>query len=233
MNILQTNELTKCFDGLKAVDRLDFHIEEGETRGLIGPNGAGKTTFLNLVAGNLKPTKGKVYFQEEDVTGLSPHRIAQKGVARTFQIPNLFWKLPVSENVLGVTQITNSKAKALQKKKEVMDLVGLKEKQGTMVAELSHGDQRLLEIALALAASPRLLLLDEPTSGLSKEETKEIVKVIGKIDKSIILVEHDIQVVTGLSDLITVLHRGRILFEGTPEEVKKDEEVQSIYLRGG
>jgi branched-chain amino acid transport system ATP-binding protein len=137
----------------------------------------------------------------------------------------------VFENILGVAQFGNSKKGAFSKAEKVMELVGLKNERGILASELSHGDQRLLEIALALAASPKLMLLDEPTSGLSTEETTQMVEVIEKVGKSIILVEHDLEVVTSLSDSITVLHRGKILFEGTPKEVKEDKEVQSKYLR--
>lgn len=231
MTILETHGLTKSFDGVIAVDEVDLVLEKGEVRGLIGPNGAGKTTLLNLITGNLKPTKGEVYIRGEDVTGLPPYKIAQRGIGRTFQIPNLFWELSVGENILGVTQLASSKRKALEKQEEIMDLVGLKRKRKILVAELSHGDQKLLEIALALGACPRLLLLDEPTSGLSEQETDQMVKVIGKIDQTIILVEHDFEVVSGLSDLISVLDRGEIIFEGTPDQVQKDEEVKSIYLK--
>ncbi len=232
MNILETDGLTKRFDGFEAVAGVDFSIGKGEIKGVIGPNGAGKTTFLNLITGDLKPTSGKIYFEGSDIAGLPMHILARRGIARTFQIPALFWQLSVLENILGVTQRETSYRKALARTEEIVAQVGLEDEKETLASELAHGDQKRLEIALALASSPKLLLLDEPTSGLSEEETEQIVKIIEGVNQSIILVEHDIEVVADLSHLITVLHRGKVIFEGTYDEVKRDEKVQSVYLRG-
>lgn len=232
MNILETDRLTKSFDGFEAVAGVDFSIGKGVIKGVIGPNGAGKTTLLNLISGDLKPTAGKIYFEGNNISDLPPHRLARKGIARTFQIPALFWQLSVLENVLGVTQCGSSYRKALAKAEEIVAQVGLEDEKETLASELAHGDQKRLEIALALAGSPKLLLLDEPTSGLSGEETEKIANIIKGVDQTTLLVEHDIEVVADLSHIITVLHQGRVIFEGTYDEVKGNKKVQSVYLRG-
>jgi len=241
--ILETKDLTKAFGGLVAVDAVNFKVEEGELRGIIGPNGAGKTTLFNLVIGYLKPTSGKIFFYGKDITGLPPHVISQMGISATFQLTSLFPGMTVLENIwVGVHSRSKrrwhpfiharSLARTKSKAEEICTLVGLGDKMNEVAASLSHGDQRLLEIAVALSTDPALLLLDEPTAGMSPKEVENVVKVIKELSqtKTIILVEHNVDVVLRLAETITVLNEGRIIAEGSPDEISANEDVQRIYL---
>ena len=237
MSLLETKELTKNFGSLRAIDRLNFRLESGETRAVIGPNGAGKTTLINLLAGELSPSKGEIYFEGILISKLSVHRVARLGISRTFQIVNLFPNLTVEENIRAATQVSRPwlrwSRSAQQTTERVLTQVGLRGKSEQRVRELSHGDQRLLEIGIALAQEPKLLLLDEPTAGLSPVETQAMIELIGQLEKmAILIVEHDMNVVLALADKITVLHRGQILAEGLPAEVQANAQVQEVYLRG-
>jgi branched-chain amino acid transport system ATP-binding protein len=239
--VLETRGLTRVFGGLTAVDRVDFAVEAGEIRAVIGPNGAGKTTFFNLITGVFPPTSGQIRFRGDDITGLPVHRISQKGIARTVQVTSIFPTLTVQENVwLGVQsrdRLNPLRARAnmravARRVEEIMALVGLGAEAEAEAAELSHGDQRLLEIALALSTEPHLLLLDEPTAGLSAKETRDMVQVVRGLSRqrTIVIVEHDMDVVMELADVITVLHMGRVLAEGPPQATRDNPLVQEVYL---
>ena len=247
MALIECHEVTRRFGGLIAVDNVDMTVEAGETRAIIGPNGAGKTTLFNLLTGVLTASEGQVIFEGRNITSLPVHDIIQRGISRTFQLTHLFPELSVLENVriaaqarnnrrwyfLGGSQIINdSKATAL----EAIKKLGLGDRATMQAGMLSHGDQRLLEIAMALSQNPRLLLLDEPTQGLSIEETERAIKILKDLlnssDLTVILVEHDMEVVFRLAEKITVLHRGRVIADGSPDTVKADVSVQEAYLGG-
>ena len=247
MALIECHEVTRRFGGLIAVDNVDMTVEAGETRAIIGPNGAGKTTLFNLLTGVLTASEGQVIFEGRNITSLPVHDIIQRGISRTFQLTHLFPELSVLENVriaaqarnnrrwyfLGGSQIINdSKATAL----EAIKKLGLGDRATIQAGMLSHGDQRLLEIAMALSQNPRLLLLDEPTQGLSIEETERAINILKDLlnssDLTVILVEHDMEVVFRLAEKITVLHRGRVIADGSPATVKADISVQEAYLGG-
>ena len=244
--LLKVRGLVKSFEALVAVNEVDFNLSENEIRAVIGPNGAGKTTFFNLLTGHLSPTKGKIVFRGEDITRLSPAQISHKGISRSFQIINIFPNFSALENIRIAVQSRNrfhnpfihvSRLKNEKEKAEIiMNLVGLEGKAEVVAPNLSHGDQRHLEIGIALATDPVLLLLDEPTAGMSPGETAETAKLIRKIAReeglTIIIVEHDMNVVMEVADTITVFHQGSIIAEGSPDEIKKNEKVQEAYLRG-
>lgn len=242
LNLLETKELTKSFGGLIAVNNVNFQVEKGELRAIIGPNGAGKTTFFNVIAGKLPPTKGEIWFKGENITHLPPYVITKRGIGRSYQITNIFPKLAVFENVRLAAQAmevtfnfwkdvkfldrVNQKVMGILEKLKLIDLKDVR------AANLPHGLQRHLEIGIALASEPELLLLDEPTAGMTEEETHRMMELIEEISKAltIILVEHDMKFVMSVSKEITVLHEGRVLAEGAPEEIRNNEEVQRIYL---
>jgi branched-chain amino acid transport system ATP-binding protein len=224
-----------------AVDGLDFTVRAGEIRAVIGPNGAGKTTLFNLITGVLPPSRGQIRFRGEDITGLPAHRISQKGLARTVQVTSIFPTLTVTENVWLGAQSRGwlnpfARPAAMEtvrgQVEEVIALVGLTAEADAEAAELSHGDQRLLEIALALSTRPDVLLLDEPTAGLSAKETRDMVRVVRQLAarQTIVIVEHDMDVVMELADIITVLHMGRTLAEGPPQATRDNRLVQEVYL---
>lgn len=247
MPLLECRGLVRRFGALVAVDGIDLAVEPGEIRAVIGPNGAGKSTVFNLITSVLKPSAGQVIFAGEDVTGMPVHQVAQKGIARTFQLCHIFPALTVRENVriaaqardgrrwqfLGGGGVLNRSASAADDAIGRMRLTRLADATAAM---LSHGDQRLLEIAMAIAQKPRLLMLDEPTQGLSIEETGRAVQILKDMlaagDLSVLLVEHDMEVVFKLADNITVLHRGRVIADGAPAVVRASAEVRSAYLGG-
>jgi branched-chain amino acid transport system ATP-binding protein len=243
--LLEVEEATKTFGSLVAVDRVSLRVEEGELRAIIGPNGAGKTTFFNMISGFFAPTRGRILFAGRDVTSLAAAERVAIGMARTFQVTQIFPELNVRENVRIAVEvaigyrlrpwITGSERRAVgERVDEILDLVGLSAKTGRLVGELSHGDQRANEIAMAIALKPRLLLLDEPTAGMGDQETHEATGLIQRLHRregfTIVLIEHDMKVVFGLADHITVLDRGRLLAEGTPAEIGANEAVQAAYL---
>jgi branched-chain amino acid transport system ATP-binding protein len=241
--ILETKNLVKSFGGLTAVYDVNLRIREGELASIIGPNGAGKTTLFNLLTGHLPLDSGRVIFQGRDITGLPPHTISRMGIGRSFQRLNIFPRLSTFDNVQVAVfsaqrQSRNlfSRASKLARRETeaILDNVGLLDKKDVKGGLLAHGDQKRLEMGIALAVEPNLLLLDEPTQGMSPRESAEITGLIQKLVKekglTLIFVEHDMNVVFGISDNIKVLHQGRIIFEGKPEEVKNNEEVQRIYL---
>jgi branched-chain amino acid transport system ATP-binding protein len=243
MAILQAQKLTKAFGGLMAVLDVDFTLEPGELRAIIGPNGAGKTTFFNMIAGNLEPTRGTILFRGQDITALPPHRRSHLGIGRSYQITNIFPDLTVFENIRVAAQTRRTTFtfwkdaekldEVMRRAEELLAAVGLTAKRHAMARTLAHGEQRYLEIAIALATDPVLLLLDEPSAGMSPEERGQTGQMIKKIaaNLSVILVEHDMDMVMGISDTITVFHQGEILAEGSPADVRANAEVQRVYLR--
>lgn len=248
MPLLECRGLVRRFGALVAVDDVDMTVEPGEIRAVIGPNGAGKSTFFNLVTGTLKPSAGRVVFAGEDVTGMPVHVVAQKGIARTFQHCHVFPALTVRENVRVAAQAREAGrwrclgggsvlARSATVADEAMDRLRLTRLADATAAMLSHGDQRLLEVAMAIAQRPRLLMLDEPTQGLSIEETARAVQILKDMlaagEISVLLVEHDMEVVFQLADNITVLHRGRVIADGRPDAVRADSGVRAAYLGGG
>ena len=241
--ILRAEKLHKSFGGLTAVYDVNLQIQEKELVSIIGPNGAGKTTLFNLLTGHLPADSGRVFFQEKEITRLPPHTISRMGIGRSFQRLNIFPRLSAFENIQVAVfsaqrQSRNlfSRASKLARRETeaILDSVGLLDKKEVKGGLLAHGDQKRLEMGIALAVEPNLLLLDEPTQGMSPRESAEITRLIQKLVKekglTLIFVEHDMNVVFGISDSIKVLHQGRIIFEGKPEEVKNNEEVQRIYL---
>ncbi|HME81471.1 MAG TPA: ABC transporter ATP-binding protein [Candidatus Eremiobacteraceae bacterium] len=241
--IFRTEGLSKYFDSLKAVDGVDFAVEEGEIHAIIGPNGAGKTTFFNMLTGNFAPTAGKIFFRDEDITGLPPHLITRKGIGRSFQISNIFGGLSVFENVRVAVQATYGDAPGIlvrpkwlgevdDKAEAIMERVGLTRFAYAQAATLSHGDEKRLEIGLVIAANPSLLLFDEPTAGMSLDESKQTMQMLQDLSKqhTIVLIEHDMDLVMSLSNTITVLQNGRKIAEGSPAEIKGNAQVQQAYL---
>ncbi len=246
MTILQTRELTRRFGGLAAVDRVSLGIQQGEVRSIIGPNGAGKTTLFNLITGALAPTAGRIVFKGRDITGLAPPVVFRLGIVRSFQISQVFPRLTVRENVAlmawGRVRSSGSpfaRARATPGEVDgradaVLDQVHLADRANQPAGTLAHGDRRRLEIAMALVAKPELLLLDEPTAGMSPEETKETALLLRSLAPAVtlVIVEHDMSVVMAISDRISVFHRGELLAEGPPEEIRANPEVQAVYLGG-
>jgi branched-chain amino acid transport system ATP-binding protein len=245
MSLLHVQNVSRHFGSLIAVNDVTLAVAPGELRAIIGPNGAGKTTFFNLISGFFPPTAGKIVFDEKDVTGFSPHKRVAIGMARTFQITEIFPELSVRENLRIPVEIASGQrlrpwlAHAVDHKvrtrvSELIDMAGLGDKANRLVGELSHGDQRATEIMMSLALQPRLLLLDEPTSGMGDQETYNITRLISGLHKehklSIVLIEHDMRVVFHLADRILVLAEGAMLAEGTPEEIAANEQVQAAYL---
>jgi branched-chain amino acid transport system ATP-binding protein len=239
----KTEHLTRAFSGFRAVNDVSIDIPAGGVRTIIGPNGAGKTTFFNLLSGLLAPSSGRIFFAGRDITALEPYRRARLGIARSFQITNIFAKLTVHENVRLAAQAVHDgaagfffpsrKMRGLDAAAErILHDVGLAEHGAVRAEFLSHGDQRRLEIGLVLAREPHVLLLDEPLAGMSPTETQATVELIVRIapGRTILLVEHDIDVVMAISETITVLQTGQILAVGTPAEIRANEAVQRAYL---
>ncbi len=241
--VLRTEDLSIRFGGLAALSNVNFELKRGEIRAIIGPNGAGKSTFFNCLTGVLKPTSGRILFNDEEITGLPPNRISQKGIARSYQITNILPNATVLENVRIAAQsrrhswslLTHhaSYRDIIEKAEAALGSVGLTGKEYELAANLSHGEQRTLEIAIALATEPQLLCLDEPTAGMSAGETHETMELVRRIGKdlTILIVEHDMQVVMELCHHITVLHYGQILAEGTPAEIQENPRVLEVYLK--
>lgn len=243
--ILKTEKLSKAFGGLVAVNKVDLDVQEREIHAIIGPNGAGKTTFFNLVTKYLNPAEGKVIFKGKDITKLPPHRICQRGLIRCFQRANIYPMLTVTESVQMA--VLSQRGKALNMFRpardmfrpevaNILDRVGLTEQANVRGDTLSHGDKKRLELAIALGNHPELLLLDEPTAGMSREETRATMELLRELRDSmnltILFTEHDMSVVFGIAERITVLHQGCIIAEGSPSEVQADEKVQQVYLGG-
>ena len=240
---VRVERLVKNFGGLRALDGVTLRVEPGERRAIIGPNGAGKTTLFNIITGLLPPTAGRILFDGQDVTGLPPHRRAQLGLGRTFQITNLFPKLSVRDNVLLAVQAADRARFTLHRPVEayphlfreaeaLMERWGLRDRAAAPVRFLSHGEQRQVELLLALAVRPKVLLLDEPAAGLSPAETAALAGIIRGLPRqtTILLIEHDMDVAFALADQVSVLHYGAVVAEGTPDAVRQDPQVAAIYL---
>jgi branched-chain amino acid transport system ATP-binding protein len=242
---LAVTDLRKQFGGIRAIDGVTLAIPQGDRRLLLGPNGAGKTTLFNLITGDLKPTSGTVRLFGEDITGVKPHSCAPRGLGRTYQILTLFPKSTLKENVqlalLGVSPLRWSPTSRIKGRREFEDRavaalarVGLADKADRPLSETSYGEKRRLEIALALAQEPKVLLLDEPFAGLSREERRDVQTLIASIprDITVVLIEHDMDVALELADTITVMYYGRVLCEGRRAEVVADSRVREIYFAG-
>ena len=231
------------FGGLAALNNVSFSLPAGEIRAIIGPNGAGKSTFFNCLTGVLRPTGGRIIFDGEDIAGLPPHRISRKAIARSYQITNILPGATVLENVRIATQSRHHSWNLLRhhgafgdlidRARAVLHAVGLRGKEEELAANLSHGEQRNLEIGIALATEPKLLCLDEPTAGMSPAETHDTMELVRRIakDLTILIVEHDMQVVMELAERITVLHYGEIIAEGPPAEIQRNPRVLEVYLK--
>ncbi|WP_323172506.1 ABC transporter ATP-binding protein [Natrialba sp. PRR66] len=247
--LLQTDGLVKRFGQFTATDRVDLTIERGEFRSVIGPNGAGKTTLFNLITGALPVTEGAIYFDGADITTLSPSARVRRGIGRSFQISNVFGGLTVRENVrLAIQSVARDEYTAVEslfkptdrydelndRTEAILDRIGLAHVAAEQANALAYGDKRRLEIGVVLATDPELVLFDEPTAGMSVEETRETIDLLEAVlvDQTLLLIEHDIELVMELSDRITVLNGGQILAEGTPEEIAANQDVQNAYLGG-
>ena len=245
--ILETIDLRKEFDALVAVDDVSIKVKQHSLHAIIGPNGAGKTTFFNLLSGNLDPTRGSVIFKGRNITHQPVHRTIHSGIGRSFQITNIFPNLTVFENIRLASQalgknnfnffLNADKFEDInQRAWEIAALVGLESQAGILARILPHGDQRKLELGMILAPDPEVLLLDEPTAGMAAEQVPDLINLIQEIQqsgqKTVLLVEHNMNVVMSISDTITVMHQGRVLAEGTPAEITADTEVQTAYLGG-
>ncbi len=243
--MLEVKAITKTFDGFKAVSNANLSVEKGEIVAVIGPNGAGKTTLFNLITGVLKPDSGQVLFKGEDITGLPPYEVCRKRISRSFQIVNVFQRLTIFENVqvavlsrMGKTWnlFSPSKKLVIQETNEILENVGLIKKKNYTSALLSHGDRKVLEIAIALGGDPEFLILDEPTAGMSPEETARCIDLVKRLSEklglTILFCEHDMELVFAIASRIMVMVRGATIIQGTCEQVRCDQAVQDAYLGG-
>lgn len=243
--MLAVKELSKSFGGFRAVNRANLEVERGEIVAVIGPNGAGKTTLFNLVTGVLKPDGGKVLFKNEDITGLPPHEVCRKRISRSFQVVNVFARLSVFENVrISVLArqrktwnlLSPATRMAERETEEILRNVGLIAKRDRVSGALSHGDRKVLEIAIAMGGNPEFLILDEPTAGMSPEETSRCIQLIKHLSErlglTILFCEHDMELVFGIANRIMVMVRGATIIQGTCEEVRRNQAVQDAYLGG-
>lgn len=243
--IIETRNVSKRFAGFKALNDVSVKIRPGILTSIIGPNGAGKSTFFNMLSGAFAPSDGQIVFMGEDITGMRPHEFAHTGIAKSFQITNLFPNFTALENVRIALQAhvsryglwrRRSALHGLSEQAEtVLKTVGLSERSNHLARELAHGQQRALEIGVALAGQPRLLLMDEPTAGMSPEETKVMMALIRKLveERTVVLVEHKMKMVMGISERIVVLHHGELIAEGTPDDIRANDLVKRVYLGQG
>ncbi|MCS6902843.1 MAG: ABC transporter ATP-binding protein [Candidatus Bipolaricaulota bacterium] len=230
--ILQTVNLRKSFGGLRALDNVTLTVRRGEIHAVVGPNGAGKSTLLNVLSGALSPDDGAILFEEKPIAGLRPHQIARLGLVRTFQISNLFENLTVEEALRAALACGRLRSTNLDRLRELLERFGLREQARRRAKELSHGDRRLVDLALAIAQEPKLCLLDEPTAGLSPPETARIVQLLLDLKakkQTLLIVEHDMSVVRALAESVTLLHQGQVQFAGTVAEIASSARFQSIY----
>jgi branched-chain amino acid transport system ATP-binding protein len=241
--MLRTEGISKSFGGFVAVRDVNISVERGRTACVIGPNGAGKSTLFNLITGHIEATRGRVMFGDKDITGQPPHTICRMGIGRSFQRTNIFPRLTVFDNVQiavlshlrrTLNLMSPARGMAHDETMAVLDAVGLAGEQQSTSGTLSYGLQKQLELGIALASDPQVLLLDEPTAGMSPQETADTIALIGRIVRdrglTLLFTEHDMDVVFSIAERITVLHQGAVLAEGTPEEVQRNEDVQRIYL---
>jgi branched-chain amino acid transport system ATP-binding protein len=246
MALLETRELSKSFGALTAVNGVSLAVEAGTLHSIIGPNGAGKTTLFNLLTGTFPPTAGKIFLEKRDITGTPAHRIAHLGLARSFQRTNVFPAFTLLDNVWVAAFACSPSWKGLlwrpseryagivERARRALADVGLGEKERRLAREISHGEQRQLELAIALAAQPRVLLLDEPAAGLSPEETRRMVALVRTLKGryTIVLIEHKMDIIMSVSDRISVMHFGSLIAEGTPQEIQRNPDVRRAYLGG-
>ncbi len=245
MNVLEIRGLVKNFGKLAAVAGVDLDFQEGQFTSIIGPNGAGKTTLFNLVTGRLSPSSGTVMFNGKEITGLAPFQIARLKLSRIFQITNLFPELTVNENIKvsvlakrketsKIFTLSKNRGQADEEAERILEVIGLRDKKHSLCGSLSHGDQRLVEVGVALAIDPILLLLDEPTGGMGPEETDRMVQFIRTLSEkqkvTILLVEHDMNVVFSVSERIVVMAQGTVIADGSPDEIRKNDRVREAYL---
>ncbi len=245
MGILEVDGVVKSFGGLRALQNVSFSVKKGEIRAVIGPNGAGKSTLFNVMTGLLTPDSGAVSFEGERISGLPPHRIIRMGIGRSFQITNIFPRMSVFENVQvalfahrrtgrDALRLARTFADVAEETLAILGMVGLADKSDSSASILSHGDQKRLEIAISLASRPKLLMLDEPTAGMSRFESRETVALLKKISEeqalTLVFTEHDMDIVFGISERITVLQQGAVIADGTPAEIKANPEVRKAYL---
>jgi branched-chain amino acid transport system ATP-binding protein len=243
MALLEVTDLYKDFGGLKVLFGINLRLEQGERHAIIGPNGAGKSTIFNVITGKYVPSRGKIAFNGRDITGLPTHRIARLGLARSFQVTNIFRTMTVFENmrnaVLSGNGIRHSVFSTLDRMSSIMEeterilaQIGLLDRKDELAGELAHGHQRALEIGLTIATDPVLILLDEPTAGMSSNETRETVKLIEHVTqgKTLLIVEHDMDVVFSLAHRISVIYYGEVLASGAPQEIREDQRVKDAYL---
>jgi len=243
--VLQVKALSKSFDGFRAVSEANLDVERGEIVAVIGPNGAGKTTLFNLITGIIKPDSGKVFFKNEDITGIPPYEICRKRISRSFQIVNVFQRLTVFENVqISILSrekktwdlFTPSKKLVVNETIEILKSVGMIDKKDQITALLSHGDRKVLEIAMALGGNPEFLILDEPTAGMAPEETTRCIGLIKRLSEqfglTILFCEHDMEIVFGIANRIMVMVRGTTIIQGCCEDVRCNQAVQDAYLGG-
>lgn len=246
--VLHLENINKSFGGLKALGDVNLHVEEGTTHAIIGPNGAGKSTLLNVCIGRLKPDTGSVTFDGQELTGKKPHEIAQIGVARVFQTPEIFQEMSLLENVMlpafshrdgafkfNASKLLSKQSEIREEAEHILEDVGLKEQMMTEAASLSRGDKRRLELGMCLILHPRLLLLDEPTAGMARHDTNATIDLLKKIKSrgmTKVIIEHDMHVVFSLADKVSVLARGQIIAGGDPEAVREDPKVKEAYLGG-
>jgi branched-chain amino acid transport system ATP-binding protein len=241
--MFRVEKLVKTFGGLMAVSQVSFTLKEGEISSIIGPNGAGKTTLFNLLTGHLKPDSGTIHFKDQNITALSPHRICQSGIGRSFQKTNIFPRLTAFDNVQVALMARQKKTRNIISKadgffqketEEILGSLGLGDKKDKTAGLLAHGDQRLLEIGITLGTFPELIMLDEPTAGMSPEESYRTMDLIHKIvlDRhlTLLFIEHDMNIVFGISEKVRVMHFGSIIAEGSPEAIRANAQVQKIYL---
>ncbi len=243
--ILITKELSKNFDGLTAVSNVDLQVEAGQIHAIIGPNGAGKTTFFNMLTGELPVSKGQVFYKDKNITGLKPNQIARIGIGRSFQQNKLFLKLTVLENVrlaehahipghFSLFRHFLSYRAPVERAWQILEELEMTEIAAQRAGELSHGQQRTLEVAVALAAEPELLLLDEPTSGMSPDESVKMIRLLKKLGShlTLIIIEHNMNLVMSISSFITVLYQGSVIASGKPSDIARDSAVRKAYLGG-
>lgn len=243
-NLLEVKGLVTKFSGYTILDDLDFSIEENELRVLLGPNGAGKTTLIDMITGRYKPAGGKIFFANQDITGMAPDRIFGLGISRKFQVPNLYETLSVFDNIMVSLQGDRKVVRSLLRRVtaedsdrigEILEMVGLEDKANDPADTLSHGERQWLELGMLIGSNPKLLLLDEPTTGMTEDGKYKTAEMIQKIAQShtVLLVEHDMHVVRQIANIVTVLHQGRVLAEGPLSEVVQNETVREVYLGKG
>ncbi|HEY7139063.1 MAG TPA: ABC transporter ATP-binding protein [Methylomirabilota bacterium] len=242
-NLLEVTGLEKHFGGVHVTRNVNFAMQEGEQSAIIGPNGAGKSTFMNLLTGYHRPDAGKVVFAGEEITGLPPHKVARCGISRAFQVSSIFGRMTVGENVRAAVQaqmratfrlLSSASRLGAEETERMLALCGLAGKRDLVAGELAQGDKKRLELAIALAGRPRLLFLDEPTAGMSIDEARSTMELVDRLNRelklTVLFTEHDMGIVFNHARKLTLLHRGEIILEGTPEEVRANETAQKVYL---